>query len=72
MSDAAVARHLGFEPGALGERYPGTAVIPHAWWDPATLVEVGTISAGRVETLSAAGSAAACRSVSTGRCSATI
>ena len=45
MSDAALARHLGYEPGALETTYPGTTVLNHEWWDPTTFVTLGTISA---------------------------
>ena len=48
MDEAALARHLGYPPGALAERYPGMSVRNHEWWDPATFVSVGTISARRL------------------------
>lgn len=52
MSDAALARHLGYPEGGLAESYPGTTVLNHAWWDPGTFVDVGTVSAQRLEDLS--------------------
>ena len=52
MGDAALARHLGYDLGALEERYPGTEVLNHTWWDPDTFVSVGTISADRLRELS--------------------
>ncbi len=52
MTDAAVAAHLGYGDGGLAVRYPGTSVANHAWWDPSTFVEVGTIDADRVGELS--------------------
>jgi nickel-dependent lactate racemase len=52
MGDGALARHLCGDEGDLAETYPGTVVAQHAWWDPATFVEVGTIGAARVEELS--------------------
>jgi lactate racemase len=52
MGDAALARHLGYDLGALEERYPGTTVLNHAWWDPDTFASVGTISADRLRELS--------------------
>jgi nickel-dependent lactate racemase len=52
MGDAALARHLGYDLGALDERYPGTTVLNHAWWDPDTFASVGTISADRLSELS--------------------
>lgn len=53
MDPAALARHLGYEPGHLAERYPGLTVRNHAWWDPAELATVGHIPAARVAELSA-------------------
>jgi nickel-dependent lactate racemase len=52
MSEQELAGHLGYSPGALAERYPGTTVINHEWWDPSTFVTVGTISADRIGELS--------------------
>jgi nickel-dependent lactate racemase len=52
MSERALAAHLGYRPGASGERYPATTVLNHAWWDPTTFVDVGTINANRVAELS--------------------
>jgi nickel-dependent lactate racemase len=52
MGDAALARHLGYDLGALEERYPGTTVLNHSWWDPDTFASVGTISADRLKELS--------------------
>ena len=52
MDDARLAEHLGAAliRGTEGDRL--TDVAQHAWWDPAALVDVGTISAERVEELS--------------------
>jgi len=52
MSDQALADHLGYPAGALEERYSGVTVRNHEWWDPATFVDVGTISADRIAELS--------------------
>jgi nickel-dependent lactate racemase len=52
MSGAQIATHLGFEPGRLAARYPGTVVLNHEWWDPACLAPLGVISRRRVEDLS--------------------
>lgn len=52
MSDGALAAHLGCEPGDLAVRYPSTVIVQHAWWDPGTFVDVGTIGADRVDELS--------------------
>src|SRR3954470_1112099 len=45
MSEAALAAHLGGP-------YPGTAVVNHAWWEPSTFADLGTISATRIAELS--------------------
>jgi nickel-dependent lactate racemase len=52
MSEAALAAHLGYGPGAVTGRYPGTSVMNHRWRDPATFVTLGTIGADRVAGLS--------------------
>lgn len=52
MSEAALARHLGYEAGALEETYPGMTVLNHEWWDPATFADLGTIPASRLAELS--------------------
>ncbi len=52
MSDAALAAHLGYEPGALAATYPGMAVLNHAWWDASTFAALGTIGAQRIAQLS--------------------
>jgi nickel-dependent lactate racemase len=52
MSDAAIARHLGFEQGALDKTYPGMTVLNHEWWLPGTFADLGTIPAARLAELS--------------------
>jgi nickel-dependent lactate racemase len=52
MSEEALARHLGYEAGHLEETYPGMTVLNHAWWDPATFADLGTIPASRLAELS--------------------
>jgi len=52
MSEEALARHLGYEPGRLAETYPGTTVVNHAWWEPDAFVDLGTIPAARIAELS--------------------
>lgn len=52
MSEPALAAHLGYEPGALAERYPSMTVLNHAWWDPSAFVDVGTITTDRIAELS--------------------
>ncbi|MEV4704307.1 lactate racemase domain-containing protein [Actinoplanes sp. NPDC049316] len=53
MTEEALARHLGYEPGRLAETYPGTVVVNHEWWKPETFADLGTIPAARIAELSA-------------------
>lgn len=52
MSEEALARHLGYAAGELAGTYPGMTVLNHAWSDPATFADLGTISGSRIEELS--------------------
>jgi nickel-dependent lactate racemase len=52
MSDAALAKHLGYELGALEATYPATTVLNHEWWDAAAFADVGRIDAARIAELS--------------------
>lgn len=52
MGEAELARHLGYDEGALERTYPGTTVLNHEWWDESTFVSVGTITADRLAELS--------------------
>src|SRR3954454_13148952 len=52
MPEHALATHLGYEAGASERRYPGTTVLNHAWWEPSTFADVGTISEERIAELS--------------------
>jgi nickel-dependent lactate racemase len=52
MTEAQLARHLGYPAGDLAARYPGMAVLNHEWADPETFVSLGVISADRVAELS--------------------
>lgn len=52
MTDEALAEHLGYTAGRLGDTYPGTTVINHEWSRPETFVDLGTIPAARVAELS--------------------
>ncbi len=52
MTDAHLAAHLGPALSGAGERSSDTDVIQHAWWEPSTFIEVGTIGADRVAELS--------------------
>lgn len=52
MSEAALAHHLGYEERGLAATYPRLTVLNHEWDKPETFVELGEISAERVEQLS--------------------
>lgn len=52
MSEDELAAHLGYEAGRIEQTYPGMTVINHEWWKPETFVDLGTISAARIEELS--------------------
>jgi nickel-dependent lactate racemase len=52
MSEAAIARHLGYAEGALAATYPGLTVMNHEWCRPETFADLGTIAAARLEALS--------------------
>jgi nickel-dependent lactate racemase len=52
MSEANLARHLGYPIGGIEERFPKMKVMNHAWWDPDTFVSLGRIPAARIEELS--------------------
>jgi nickel-dependent lactate racemase len=52
MTDAALARHLGYLDHGLEATYPGMTVVNHEWWRPETFVNLGTIPSQRVQELS--------------------
>jgi nickel-dependent lactate racemase len=52
MPDPQLARWIGYPDGGLAATFPGMTVRNHEWWDPATFVSLGTISADRVAELS--------------------
>ena len=52
MSEDALAAHLGYPAGDPSAAYPQTSILSHAWWDPCTFAEVGTLSAERIAQLS--------------------
>ncbi len=52
MSEAALARHLGYQEGALEQTYPGLTVVNHEWWQPDSFADLGIIPASRLEELS--------------------
>lgn len=51
MSPEHLARHLGYEAGALEATYPGWRVHNHESQDPATFVSLGSIPAARLAEL---------------------
>ena len=52
MGEGQLAAHLGYPEGELATAYPGMTVLNHEWWDPETLVSVGTITGERISELS--------------------
>ena len=52
MSSGQLAHHLGYPEGGLTKAFPGLEVRNHEWWNPASLVSVGTIDAATVRALS--------------------
>ena len=52
MDEPDLASHLGYEPDRLHETYPALEVVNHAWWEPGTFADLGTIGAHRVRELS--------------------
>ncbi|MGE5763608.1 MAG: lactate racemase domain-containing protein [Mycobacterium leprae] len=52
MHEPALADHLGYPAGAWTQAYPGTTLLNHEVWDPATFAEAGTIGAARIAELS--------------------
>jgi lactate racemase len=51
MSEEHLGRHLGYQPDALEQTYPGWEVRNHEFWLPEAFTTVGTISAGRIAEL---------------------
>lgn len=52
MTEAQIAKHLGYREGGLEATYPGMTVVNHEWWHPETFVSVGRLPAERVAELS--------------------
>jgi nickel-dependent lactate racemase len=52
MTEAQLARHLGYPAGDLAARYPGMTVLNHEWEKTETFVSLGVISGDRVAELS--------------------
>ncbi|MEZ0491439.1 lactate racemase domain-containing protein [Kineococcus sp. TBRC 1896] len=51
MDEEHLARHLGYEAGALEATYPGWSVVNHESWEPATFTSLGTVPAARLAEL---------------------
>jgi len=51
MSETHLARHLGYQPCASEETYPGWRIRNHESWLPETFTHLGTIGAGRLTEL---------------------
>jgi nickel-dependent lactate racemase len=51
MSEEHLARHLGYQPNAAEETYPGWRILNHESWLPDTFTTVGTIAAERLTEL---------------------
>jgi nickel-dependent lactate racemase len=52
MNEAQLGSLLGYPAGHPESVYPGLTVLNHEWWQPETLVSVGTIPAERIAQLS--------------------
>ncbi|MFH5823575.1 lactate racemase domain-containing protein [Georgenia sp. AZ-5] len=48
MSEEAMGRFLGFEPGRSEETYPGWTFVNHEWWKKETFADLGVIPAEEV------------------------
>ena len=52
MSEKALLRHVGLTDAEKAAHYPDVRLLNHAWDDPQALVELGSIPATEIETLS--------------------
>lgn len=52
MSDEAIGRLMGCEPGRFADTYPGWEIVNHLWRDEATFANLGTVSRERIAELS--------------------
>lgn len=52
MEPGEIERWFGASADGLAATYPGMTVVNHEWQDPSMIVEVGTLSADRIEQLS--------------------
>lgn len=48
MSDEAIGKLMGSEPGRFEDTYPGWNIVNHEWRDEATFADLGTIPAERI------------------------
>lgn len=51
MSEEALARLLGYQPGQLHETYPAFEVVNHAWHDESQIADLGEIPADQISEL---------------------
>lgn len=51
MSDEAIGKLMGCEPGKFEETYPGWSIYNHEWRDESTFANLGTIPASRISEL---------------------
>ena len=52
MSDEAIGKLMGCEPGRFADTYPGWEIVNHLWRDEATFANLGTVSRERIAKLS--------------------
>ncbi len=52
MDERHIATFFGFRPGHAEDVYPGLQILNHEHWDPAQIVDLGTVPAERVTELS--------------------
>lgn len=52
MSDEAIGKLMGCEPGRFADTYPGWEIVNHLWRDEATFANLGTVSRERIAELS--------------------
>ena len=52
MSEEAIAKLMGSEPGKFAETYPGWQIHNHLWRDPETFTTLGTIDRSQISELS--------------------
>jgi len=52
LGPARLAALVGCPEGGISQRYPGMTVANHAWWDPASFVDLGVVEAETLHRLS--------------------